>query len=304
MRRWGWAGVIIGISLVAGCGASTPNRTVATLGTEKITHAQLDQFIAINEAIRNTSLPQSRQAKKAQLMALIEQDAVVQWALSHHVITENQADRKARHFAVSSLISAGLPHRLQKHQVSSTEWTHYLSRQMIIEAALERVTQKLTPPSLGQERAEYAMHPAKYTTPTSVLVRDITVHSKGDAQSIIDQIHKGSSFVALAQKDSLDADRMAGGSRGWIPLGVSGVLPGNWNKPVARLKPGQLCIVKGPVGYSILEVQASRAGALIPFQTVQGVIKAELQQLAKANAFDVWARHLMAGMKVHLSGRL
>lgn len=287
---------------MAGCG---PDHTVAMAGKTRITQSQLTTAVEASQVLQGVHLDRNPSAKKSQAATLAEQAVVTNWAFAHHVITENQAATQARnwishHIAPQLGGQANLTQRLSANHLSLGDFQHYIAQQMVLQAAYSRVTDKIPPPTLADEQRYYQNNSAFYVSPAQVLLRDISVSSRSEADSIVSQLKKGASFGALALRDSKDAYRNQGGSRGWIQLGASSALPAAWRQAISHLPTGRLSIVKGPLGYSIIEVQASRSGATIPFHAVEPAIHTELVQSAKTTMFDGWAANLMKTEKVRL----
>ncbi len=121
------------------------------------------------------------------------------------------------------------------------------------------------------------------------------------AVALLDQIHRGASFSALAARYSLDASSaQAGGSLGFIERGqASGLLP-NFYRTMDTLKPGQYGIAHTRLGYHIIEVQAVKPGSEAVLSEVQRIIAAELTTSEKASRFDAWAKKIQRAAKVKI----
>ncbi|MCL5116200.1 MAG: peptidylprolyl isomerase [Firmicutes bacterium] len=305
--RWVWGGVTASISLgLAGCGGSNPtSRTVAMVDRVKITQGELNVARSANQVVQGVHLDQTAAAAKSQVLSLVQQQAVIDWALGHHVATQSQATQQANSLIQTKLAPsmgglAALKTRVSDGGLTYAQFQHYVANQMIVQDAFNRVTANVAQPTTSTAYRYYLNNQAFYVSPPEVLLRDITVPTHSLASSILSQIQHGASFAALAARDSRDSYKSQGGSRGWVQVGASAAIPKSWLTAVSSLKPGQMSIVKGPLGYSIIEVQASRAGATIPFSAVQPAIQAELLQNAKEKAFDSWAASLMKNQKVRL----
>lgn len=302
-----WAALAGAQTTLSACGANVANfsRTVAAVGSTKITQQDVTAAIDANQVLQGITLNNSAMAKNGQVASLVQQEAVIAWAKSHRVLSQSQAQLKAMTLLHTTITTdAGgakaLSSRLAKNHLSQSQLTAYVANQMMIQAAFNRITAHVAPPSAADLYRYYLNNRAFYVSPSEVLIRDITVHTQASAQAIMTQIQHGARFSALAMRDSLDAYKAQGGSMGWISLGASAALPQGWNEIVSTLKFGQMRIVSGPLGYSIIEIQASRAGATIPFSVVQPAIRAEMVQTAKETAFDSWAKNLVMKSKVQL----
>lgn len=297
--QWVWAAVIVGSSLVAsGCGVPS-DRTVAMAGNMRITRGELDRALASNQVLQGVRLGRTVSAQKSQATTLAEQRLVIRWAQSHHLMTASQAAHTAQEWVTGRIATsfggaAGLSRRLSTNHLSLGYFEQYLQGQVILQCAFDHITQAVPAPSLAYQLRYYEDNTVFFKAPGEVLLRNITVPTQREAESVLAQIKKGSSFSALAIRDSRDPDRMQGGSRGWVAVGgIHTGVPLAWLGALAGIAPNHMRIVKSALGYSIIEVQASRAGATVPFHAVQPVIQDELVQSAKAAMFDKWAANLV-----------
>ena len=305
-RRAGrWGAVLIAGTLFTGCGKASSTPVARVNGT---TITQHDWMVAVGstEILSGTPLSTDAEARKAQVMALVQQTAVEHWALARKVISPSKATQEAtnflQHHVIPRLGSAqDLTRSLLQHQLTMGEFRQYLANQMILEAAFNRVTggKGKVPPGAGS--AFYHANPALFVTPTAKLAREILVNSRSQAFAIENQLKKGADFSALARRDSKDqASLKTGGSLGWVKLGVVSSLPTMVALAISRLDPGQYGIVATRLGYSIIEVQAVKPGTTVPYSIVRPEIEAQLVQNQKAQAFQHWASGLMRQTHVQL----
>jgi parvulin-like peptidyl-prolyl isomerase len=275
------------------------------VGNTHILQSQLNLAVEASQVLQGVHLDRSSAATRSQAITLAEQQVVINWALSHHVTTTAQAYQAASKLIQTQIVpqlggQAAFNRRLAGNNLTAADFQQYVTNQVIIQKTFDQVTAKVSLPSTATAQQYYLNNQAFYVSPPEVLVRNITVPTMSEAQSVMAQLKGGASFAALAARDSQDPDKAQGGSRGWVQIGASSALPTAWLPTVTSLKPGQMSIGKDALGYSIIEVQASRAGATIPFHAVQPAIQAELQQTAKEKAFDAWSQSLVHHQNVHL----
>lgn len=299
-HRWTWVGVVVGLSCLVGCGQKA-NPIVATAGGIRVSRSEVTAAVVVNQALQGARFQSTRTAFRSQSAIVAEQQLVVSWALSHHLITRQQARLQAQHWMMAR--RRILSPRLQRFHASMAAVQHYVACQIIIASAFSEVTKEVQAPSRAFQQRYYQNNSAFFATPAEILLRNITVPTRGEAESLLRQIHAGASFSALAERDSRDPDRRQGGSRGWIALGASAAVPAQWMNAMSHLRPGQMSIVPDALGYSIVEVQAFRTGAAIPFRVVQPAIQTELVDEAKSALFDKWAAQLVHNHPVRVMVR-
>lgn len=108
--------------------------------------------------------------------------------------------------------------------------------------------------------------------------RHILVRTEEEAKDIIDQLQKGASFNALAQKKSIDVrSGKQGGDLGWFAQDV--IVPEFFNA-VTTMKKGEVSkqAVKSDFGWHIIKFEDSRPRKMPAFEQAKGNIRQLVQQ--------------------------
>ena len=93
---------------------------------------------------------------------------------------------------------------------------------------------------------------AQSTPSDEVTLRVIVVDSAEEAQRLVTRLNRGEDFLALAQAESIDPTRSAGGLLGKVTLSM---LPAMLKDALVGVAPGQLTpVVQIPTGFAILKV--------------------------------------------------
>ncbi len=161
------------------------------------------------------------------------------------------------------------------------------------------------PVTEADEQAYYNAHQADYKVDEQVRVRHILIKAstpaedaaaKAKAQSILDQLHKGGDFAALAKANSDDpGSKAAGGELGFIKRGVT-VPP--FEQAAFSLNPGQTSdLVKSQFGYHIIQTEEKQPAHTKPFSEVQPMILAALTQQKEQGAEQAFGNQLAAEAK-------
>lgn len=288
MTRWlRYTGGLLAAIWLCGCGPGT----LARVNGQPLTAAMLNTRIAMARVID----PGGRTTSGSALQQLVNETVVLNWARSTRIPTPSAKD-VADAIKTAEVAAGGqkaFAARLGAEKEDMAAFTAFVNNQLILEAAFRRVTAAIPSPSPTQVNAYYAAHQARYTTPSSVLAREIVVGTEPRARSLVDQLHHGASFSALAARDSTAAKgRAGGGSLGYVPLGATGSVPAPVASLLKRLKPGQLGIAHTRFGYSIVEVQAVKAGQPVPLSNVAGTIRSELLTERQNAVFQQFVKHL------------
>ena len=157
----------------------------------------------------------------------------------------------------------------------------------------------------AEEQAYYGAHAADYKVDDQVKVRHILIKvgsptddaaAKAKAQGILDQLHHGGNFAALATKNSDDpGSKASGGELGFIKKGVT--VPA-FEQAAFALSPGQISdLVKTQFGYHIIQSEEKQSAHTRPFDEVKPQILAALTQQKEQAAQQNFANQLAAEVK-------
>ncbi len=298
-------GVAIAVAAISACGIqSSAAQVLATVNGRPVTESSWRTAIRATAVVAGTQLRDRGRARPAQVQALVRQQVVVDYALSHHWVNWTQASSEASSYVEHSMALGNrgqFLRLLRRNQITDSAFVGYVAHQMILNDAFVRVTRDLPQASNAQVSAYYASHPQQFTTPSTVEVRQILVKTREQAGALLDQIRHGASFAALAERYSLDASSArAGGSLGFIERGrASGLLP-HFYETMDSLRPGQYGIANTRLGYHIIEVQAVKTGSVASLSQVRPSIVAELTNAEKASKFDAWAKQIESAVKVKI----
>jgi len=117
------------------------------------------------------------------------------------------------------------------------------------------VAAALTGVRLLSQSAQPSTQPAAQT----LTLRIIVTTSADEANRLVDRIHKGEDFAALARSESIDASASAGGLMGRLDL--ASLVP-NVRQALAGIGPGQISpVVQIPTGFAVFQVVNDEAPA-------------------------------------------
>lgn len=301
---------LAGISLViSGCGvqaktsssAATVHKSpvFATVNGKALTQSQWQTAVDATSLLQGTNLPTTAQAKTAQMNALVQQSAVIQWGLSHHVMTKTAAATQAHALITSSLVTmlggqSGLTKQLKAHHLTQTALQGFLTQQMILQAVFNKETATVKSVAKGAASKYYQTHLSTFTQPKQVLVREILLKTQAEAKKILAEVKKGVSFSQLAKKYSQDpGTKNRGGSLGYVAMGAKSGLVPHFYEEMDKLKPGQYGIAHTRFGFHVIEVQKIKPSAVQPYTAVRSQIISNLLQSQKNAAFQQFTNKVM-----------
>ncbi len=155
----------------------------------------------------------------------------------------------------------------------------------------------------AQVQAYYNSHLADYQVKDQVKARHILIAvpegadaktdaaAKAKAQGILDQLHHGGDFAALAKANSDDpGSKDNGGDLGFFQKGK--MVPA-FEQAAFALQPGQISgLVKTSFGYHIIQVEEKQTAHTKPLAEVQSTIMPVIQQQEVGSAEQAYANQL------------
>ncbi|CAB1130114.1 Peptidylprolyl isomerase [Candidatus Hydrogenisulfobacillus filiaventi] len=310
-RAVGWlAALTAGAGLLAGCGhaPSAAARPLAVVNGRPVTAADWHTFLAATEVLQGTPIQVTAQVQQAGVQDLVQDDLVTQWALAHHWTTEAAASRQAEQVLNQDIApglggAKALKASLARFHLSPAAFRQYVTQQIIVQEVYNRVTAPVPAATAAQAAAYYHQHPGQFIQPPEIEVRHILVKTKAEAEKLLNQIRHGASFSALARRYSLDkASAVHGGELGWVLRGPQSGLVPHFYEVMDQLQPGQYGIAHTRYGYHIIEVQAVRAGQVMPLNAVEAQVEQQLTQTARDNAYNAFVARIRQQSHVTITG--
>lgn len=258
-------------------GQPSPADTAAPVASATVLMAG-DAFQVTAEDVRADALRIPEQSR-AQLLS--KPQTVEQIANNLYIRRGLAAQAQAQGLADSPVVQAAL--QIARDKVLS-------------DALLDRIDARS---EVGDAEAEkmalstYRAHPDRFKTGERVKVRHILIKGEDDearqkAQELLQALHKGGDFAALAKEHSQDTgSAVRGGELGWFPHGA--MVPEFDKAAFALEKKGDLSgLVKTQFGFHILQLQDRQPAGIKPFEEVRGELmkslKASVQQDARRDA--------------------
>ena len=245
---------VLGLVVLAACQqkAATPAPAAAATGTPVAIvnghsiSAETFDFYVKNRASKATSELTAEQ-KQQLLDELIRIDLTAQQATKEGL--EKQAD---------------VEQRLE------------FSRQQVLADAVVQNYMKGKTPTEQELRAEYETQVASMSK-TEYRARHILVATEPFAQTIIDKLHKGADFAAIARKDSMDNSKDQGGELGWFT--PQRMVPA-FADAVSNLKKGEITAtpVQTQYGWHVIQLEDTREVSPPDFEQVKDRLGQIVQQ--------------------------
>jgi foldase protein PrsA len=290
--------------VVAGCGggkASVPADSVAVVGKQKVTKAELDAYLKRRQAydkLQKQTFPKEGSPAFIELEAQIVQGLVqrveIQQKATSIGISVTPAEIDSRVQQVKKQYFGGNEQKLEKalaqqgYDVAGLR--DDLQAQILGEKLFKKVTAnvKVADPEVAQY---YAAHKDLYGQPESRTVRHILVKQRALAFSIYHQLKKGADFTALAKKYSQDLASKASGGKLTISKGQT--VP-QFDRVAFSLDTKQISPpVQTQFGWHVIQALTPvKPATTMPLAQVKGQIKSQLLQTKQNKAVADWVNAL------------
>ena len=300
--------------LVAGCGggegASLPADVVAVVGADQITRGELDALLSQIERsykAQKQTFPKAGSQEYAALLvrgvALLVQRSEFEQKAKELGITITPAQIEERVKQLKKQRFGGSEERYQK-EIAKQGFTDKDVRdtfrvQLLSTAIFAKVTAGATV-SDAEVANYYKAHSEQYSTPRTREVRHILVKTKALAEKLRAQLEAGTSFAALAKKNSQDGGtKQIGGA-----LTVSkGQFVAPFERVAFALETGTISQpVKTQYGWHIIEaLKPAKPATTTPLSKVKKAIREQLLQQKRSETLTAWIGGLT---KAFCSGKL
>jgi len=250
--------------------ASKDAKVLATVNGTKITSDDFDREVkALPEYIR--TMADTPQGKKEMIDTLVMRELILQQATKDGIDKGKEIEEKLAE----------------------------LKKRIIVDTYLKTKVEAESRISDEDLKKFYEQNLDKFKTGEQIRASHILVKSEQEAQAILDQLKKGSSFEDLAKAKSTDASAAKGGDLGWF--GKGNMVPA-FEKAAFGLKEGQLSgVTKSDFGYHIIKLTGKRAAGTRPLDEVKEQIKGAIMPQKQQQVFMKLKEDLKKGAKIELT---
>ncbi len=278
-----------GLSLPAGTGAASPNRTadfiVALVNSEPVTNHDVRQRLRQVEqtiAQRNiTNAPPRAELVRQVLEQLINERAQLQFATESGLrVTDNEIDQAEQNIAAQNQLSREqFRQRLASEGIDVNRFRSELRQQLLLQRVREREVDSRVRVSdadiddfIREQQAnndisslELNLSHVLVTVPENAS-EALVAERQARAQRVAERARAGEDFATLAREFSDAPERVNGGQFGWR---AATRLPDLFVNSTRALAPGEIA---GPVrslaGFHVLRVNDKRGGGGLPAMNV------------------------------------
>jgi peptidyl-prolyl cis-trans isomerase C len=190
---------------------------------------------------------------------------------------------------------------LAQQQLKPSDLRSLMHTRMLVEATIKRVVED--PIHVGEDEIEayYWAHLMQFYRQDRVHARQIVVETKAQADTLLQQLAAGESFVSLAQRYSRGPEKDQGGDLGWVEKEE---LPQSFSRVLFGLRAGQVSQpVSTSYGYHLFLVEAKQTGGKLPLDEAKALIAEDLKLQKIEKAFQAWLENLRAQATIVIHAR-
>lgn len=146
----------------------------------------------------------------------------------------------------------------------------------------------------------YEKNKQDFATVSQIKASHILVKTEDEAEKILARLSKGDKFEDIAKAASIDkATAKNGGDLGFFSKGQ--MVP-EFESAAGSLKVGETSRpVKTPFGYHIIKVTDKKAGPVVEFDKIKGMIAQKLTADKQKEVFDAYINEVRKGVKVEIN---
>jgi peptidyl-prolyl cis-trans isomerase C len=257
-------------SLCSAAAAGPEDTVLATIGTEKVTEADLQQMVnSVPEQIRHLYLTPEGRKKSLEYLVNI-----------YVLAAEAQKQGMDKSPEVRRMLD-------------------FTKKDLLARLYLEESSKKVAATTDDEAKAYFEKNKAQFSTPQKVHLRHILVKTEKDANNTLKKLKKGDKFDSLARKVSICPSKGQGGDLGWMEKGA--LLP-EVEEAAFSMEKGQ---ISGPVkskwGYHVLFVEDKVPAQQFPFEQVKDQVVQKIDYQKQQEHYEKLAKSLRDKMNVKVT---
>lgn len=288
------------IAGIQGCGPSGKDYAAAVDG-EKITLGDFEDRLKVRMALmeNSSSLTEDEAGRiRAEFLdELIDEKLMIARAKA---LKLDISDRELE--ARLAEIKADYPEGLEQYfdrPADFKSWKEDLKMRMLLEKVVENEVNSGITVTDDEVLAFFQANRNYGNFPERVRVSQIVLSDRDSARAALKRLKQGEDFAAVAKELSSGPEGSRGGDMGWFSRGS---LPERLEKPVFRLKPGQVSkVLESPYGYHIFKVEKKEKAGSTSFAEVKERIRTDLKREKEGEAYKEWLERLRKDSRIAIN---
>lgn len=295
---------------VAGC---SKEPLAATVNGKPITIAevdeQLNQVLKVSgqhsQIFNGSQGEQLKNLYRAQLLdRLINIKLMMQEAEKRGItVTDKDIDAKLKQLMKQLNIKDDkqLDEVLKQNGLTKEQMRDQLRQGLIIDKLGDQITKNV---KVTDKEVEdyYNTHKSEFATKDQIHAAHILLQTESEANKVLQQLHNGADFAALAKQYNPDSTKNTGGDLSWVDKDQ---LDPAFAEAAWNMQPGQISSqpVKTKFGYHIIKLIGKKPGVQKTFEEAKAEVKDKLLKQKKDEVWQKWFDGIKkkADIKIYLT---
>jgi parvulin-like peptidyl-prolyl isomerase len=298
---------IISLSLVSGCGLREKgveaDEVLATVDGAAVT---LSEYKSALDKLKaqlpkgDTLDPEGIKTLKMNLLnQLIEKKLLMTEAKKLGIsVTESELNEQINKIMGEYPDSDTFNSRMKEENIDIASWKKEIEYQIMLDKLVKAVAGSditFTPEEIEKY---YNDHLDQYNSPTRVRALQIMLETREQAQTILDEIKKGSDFSELAKTYSISPDSEKGGDLGYFS---EDEMPPSF-AVVFKMKPGELSnVVESEYGFHLFKVIDRREAKMLSLEEARPEIEEKLKRAKSEEKYGAWFEQIRKNKKIEVN---
>ena len=299
--------VMISLSLVSGCGLREKgveeDEVLATVDGAAVTLSEYKSALdKLKAQLPNgdTLDPEGIKTLKMNLLnQLIEKELLMTEAKKLGIsVTESELNEQINKIMGEYPDSDTFNSRMKEENIDIASWKKEIEYQIMLDKLVKAVAGSNIAVTPEEIEKYYNDHLDQYNSPTRVRALQIMIETREQAQTILDEIKKGSDFSELAKTYSISPDSEKGGDLGYFS---EDEMPPSF-AVVFKMKPGELSnVVESEYGFHLFKVIDRREAKMLSLEEARPEIEEKLKRAKSEEKYGAWFEQIRKNKKIEVN---
>jgi peptidyl-prolyl cis-trans isomerase C len=299
--------VIISMSLASGCGlrekGGEEDEVLATVDGAAVT---LSEYKSALEKLRSqlpkgdTLDPEGVKTLKMNLLnQLIEKKLLMAEARKLGItVSESEINEQINKIMGEYPDTATFNSRMKEENIDIASWKKEIEYQIMLDKLVKSVAGSDITVTPEEIRKYYDDHLDQYNSPTRVRAMQIMLETREQAQTILDELKKGTDFSELAKTYSISPDSEKGGDLGYFS---EDEMPPAF-AVVFKMKPGEVSeVVESEYGFHIFKLIDRREAKMLSLEEARPEIEEKLKRAKSEEKYGAWFEQIRKNKKIEVN---
>ena len=306
--------LLVFIVIVSGCDNNTSRNNsiiteedfIAVVNNKKIPlslfQSELNAFLQKYRKMIYSDEKQLTTIKKLVIKQLIQNELIIQEANRKGIKVTPEELINITAESLAPYQTTSLSRVLKGGNFTENEWQDKLAKKLLIDKLIRQEVIEKIVVTKREIRSYYKNNKSEFNIPSAYRVRNITLSTQKEAETILTKIKKGHNFVSLVREYSISPDKSNDGDLSYIEKGD---LPPELQKEIYKLgfkkyRKQISTVTESQDGYHIFKLLDYRKKRTLSQSKATSMVKEKLIHLKHDEAFRLWISKLKQNAKIDI----